>query len=82
MNFNKIIETENTFYGINDSEEARVIAQRIATRNLFGVSLNNEPLCIGILWKKGENGQLIVLDEKGLIVLETTKIVKIFESKE
>lgn len=79
LNFNKIIETENTFYGINDSEEGRVVAQRIATRNLFGVSLNYEPLYIGVLWKKNQEGQLVVLDEKNTPILETTKIINIFE---
>jgi hypothetical protein len=81
LNFNKIIETENTFYGINDSEGGRVVAQRIATRNLFGISLNHEPLYIGVLWKKNQEGQLVVLDEKNTSALKTTKIIKIFEEK-
>jgi hypothetical protein len=48
----------------------------IATRNLFGVSLTNEPLYIGFLWKKSENNHLIVFDENGLIVLETLKLLR------
>lgn len=81
MNFDIIILTQNSFYGISDSEEGRVVAQRIATRNLFGVSLNHEPLYIGVLWKKNQEGQLVVLDEKNTSILKTTKIIKIFEAK-
>ena len=79
MNFNKIIETENTFYGINDSVDGKVTVQRIATRNLFGVLLNHEPLYIGIRWHKNEDGQLVVFDEKNFSVLITTRIINIFE---
>lgn len=82
MDFNKIVETEKTIYGINDSIDGKVVVQKIAARNQFGVCLMSEPLYIGIAWKKGDDNQLIVLDENGLIVLKTTRIVNIFIKEE
>jgi len=82
LNFNKIIETENTLYGVNDSVAGKISAQRIAARNRFGVCLMNEPLYIGIIWKVGDEGQMVVIDENGLCVLKTTKIVNIFAKEE
>ncbi|MFA5729969.1 MAG: hypothetical protein WC938_01965 [Candidatus Paceibacterota bacterium] len=80
MNFNKIVETKNSFYGISDSGDM-VVAQRIETKNSFGIS-NHEPLYIGVSWKTGDSDQLIILDEKNCPVLKTTKIVEIKNSLE
>ena len=80
MNFNKIIETENSFYGISDSGDM-VVAQRIETKNQFGIS-NHEPLYIGVSWKTGDGDRLIILDEKNRPVLKTTKIIGIKDSLE
>ncbi|MFA5208004.1 MAG: hypothetical protein WC428_05090 [Candidatus Paceibacterota bacterium] len=61
--------------------EGRVVAQRVATKNSFGIS-NHEPLYIGVSWKQNAAGQLVILNEKNFPVLTTTKIVEIRESLE
>jgi hypothetical protein len=81
LNFKKFIKTQNTIYGIDDSIEGRVVAQRVATKNSFGIS-NHEPLYFGVSWKQNEAGQLVILNERNVPVLITTKIVEIRESLE
>lgn len=81
MNFDKIIETQGAFFGVNDSEKGRVVIQKIAARNLLGISLNKEPLIIGIAWRENKNGQLVVLDKNASSIFIAEKIIKIFESK-
>lgn len=75
------ITTENSVYRVIDSGDGKVSAKRIKTNNQYGVNPLSEPSCPGVVWKKGENGELLVLDEKGRPTLRTTKIIKTVEKE-
>lgn len=82
LNFNIIVETKGSFYGINDCEKNTVFVKRIGTKNQFGISSKLEPSIIGSSWEIGECGQLVVRDENGKIMLDTQKVVKTFREGE
>lgn len=74
-----VVYTERSTYRLENHSEG-VFAKRTHSR-AFPVSEETEPLYPGVIWKKGDNGELLIIDEKGRVVLKTTRIVKMEELK-
>ncbi len=74
------VSTERSVYRLEESPEG-VFAKRTHSR-AFPVSEKAEPSYIGVSWRKGDNGELVIIDEQGRVVLKTTKIVKMEESND